>query len=137
VSRLLGIDHGSRRIGVAVADRETRLAFERPALAARSLAADAAAVSDLARSEGADLVVIGLPLAPDGGEGDQARLARRFGDALVERGVAVAYADERFSSDEARRQLAEAGRQPERRTGEVDSAAARLVLQQFLDQQES
>jgi putative Holliday junction resolvase len=133
VSRLLGIDHGTRRIGVAVADTETGIAFERPALRAGARLADAHAVADLVRREGASLVVLGLPLEASGAEGAQARRVRAFGQALTDLGIEVAYDDERFTSAEAARLLVEADRTPTRASGELDSAAARLVLQQFLD----
>ena len=133
MSRLLGIDHGTRRIGVAVADTETGIAFERPALRAGARQTDAQTVADLARREGASLVVLGLPLEASGAEGPQAARVRAFGQALTDLGVKVAYDDERFTSDEAARLLAEADRRPTRASGELDSAAARLVLQQFLD----
>ena len=130
---MLGIDHGTRRIGVAVADSETALAFERPALRAGSRAADVAAVAELARTEGATTVVLGLPLDESGLENDQSAPARAFGDALAERGLDVVYVNERLTSVEAQRQLNEAGRRPNAKSGELDSAAARLILQEFLD----
>jgi putative Holliday junction resolvase len=78
-------------------------------------------------------VVIGLPLNMDGTEGDQAASARTFGDRLVALGMQVAYEDERLSSWEAGERLNEAGRRPRRESGELDSTAARLILQQYLD----
>ena len=130
---MLGIDHGTRRIGVAVADVETALAFERPALRAGSRARDVAAVAELARTEGATTVVLGLPLDESGLENDQSAPARAFGAALAERGLEVVYVNERLTSVEAQRQLQQAGRQPRPKSGELDSAAARLILQEFLD----
>ncbi|MGH2417551.1 MAG: Holliday junction resolvase RuvX, partial [Candidatus Limnocylindria bacterium] len=114
MSRLLGLDHGSRRIGVAVGDTETGVAFARPAIRRRRLLADLAAIEALITSEGAETVVIGLPINMDGSEGDQAASARHFGERLVARGMAIAYEDERLSSWEAGKQLSEAGRRPRR-----------------------
>ena len=125
----MGLDHGSRRVGVAVGDSETGLAFARPALRAP----DPAAVVALARTEGVDAVILGLPRNMDGSEGPQAATARRFGDRLIALGLSVTYHDERLSSFEAGRDLAAAGRRPARRSGELDSAAARLILQEYLD----
>jgi putative Holliday junction resolvase len=134
VSAIIGLDHGTRRIGVAVADTETGMAFARPAIHRRSLAVDLHEVEQLARSEGAELVVVGLPFNMDGSEGDQAAAVRAFGDGLTENGLLVAYEDERLSSWEASEQLRAGGRKaPRRGTGELDSAAARLILQQYLD----
>lgn len=129
MSRFIGLDHGSRRVGVAVGDSETGLAFARPALRAP----DPVAVLALVRAEGADAVILGLPRNMDGSEGRQATAARRFGDRLVALGLSVTYQDERLSSWEAGREFAAAGRQPDRRSGELDSAAARLILQDYLD----
>jgi putative Holliday junction resolvase len=125
----MGLDHGNRRVGVAIGDSETGLAFARPALRAP----DPAAVLALARTEGVDAIVLGLPRNMDGSEGPQAATARRFGDRLIALGLGVTYHDERLSSWEAARELAAAGRRPARRSGELDSAAARLILQEYLD----
>ena len=134
MSRLLGIDHGTRRIGLAVGDRETGIAFARPALSRRREGAAFDAIADLARREGIQVAVIGLPLNMDGSEGRQAAAARAFGERLAARiGLAVVYVDERLSSWEAGERLAEAGRRPTRHSGELDSAAARIILQQYLD----
>lgn len=133
MSRLLALDHGARRIGVAVADSETGLAFARPALRRRGSSSDIDAIVDLARHEGVARVIIGLPRNMDGTEGPQALRAREFGDRLAEAGLSVEYHDERLTSWEARERLAAAGRHPTRRSGELDSAAARLILQDYLD----
>jgi putative Holliday junction resolvase len=132
VSRLIGLDHGSRRIGVAIGDTETGMAFARPAIIRRNLQTDLAAIEALGSAESAD-VVIGLPLNMDGTEGDQAASARAFGERLVARGMRITYEDERLSSWDAGERLAEAGRRPGRASGELDSTAARLILQQYLD----
>jgi len=129
VSRIIGLDHGSRRIGVAVGEPETGLAFVRPALPAGDLEQLVA----LVRNEGAQVVVIGLPRNMDGSEGPQAAAARRFGDRLGALGLSVSYQDERLSSWQAAEHLAASGRRPDRRSGELDSAAARVILQDYLD----
>ncbi|MGH2356461.1 MAG: Holliday junction resolvase RuvX [Candidatus Limnocylindria bacterium] len=133
MSRVLAIDHGSRRIGLAVGETETSLAFARPALVRKRFTDDVAAVAQLMRDEGIASVIVGLPLNMDGSEGAQAAAARRFGAELAKEGLAVAFADERLTSWQARRELAAAGRRPGRASGEVDSAAARLLLQEYLD----
>jgi len=133
VSAIIGLDHGSRRIGVAVGDTDTGMAFARPAIRRRSLASDLDAVEELARADGAELVVIGLPLHADGSEGAQAASARAFGGAVADRGLSVTYEDERLSSWEAGERLRERGRRPTRESGELDSTAARLILQQYLE----
>ena len=137
MSTLIGLDHGSRRIGVAVGDTETGMAFARAPIIRRNLEVDLAAIGVLVTAESAKLVVIGLPLHMDGTEGDQAASARKFGERLVDRGIPVAYEDERLSSWEAGERLLEARRRPRRESGELDSTAARLILQQYLDARRS
>ena len=119
--RLIGLDHGAKRIGVAVGDTETGMAFARPAIKRRNLDHDLALVGELCTTEGATVVVIGLPLLLDGTEGTRGG------------GLQVAYEDERLTSWEAERQSSAQGRHPRRDSGEIDSAAARLILQQYLD----
>ena len=77
--------------------------------------------------------MIGLPLLLDGTEGDQARVVRAFGERLAAIGLQVAYEDERLTSWEAQRRASEEGRRPRRDSGDIDSAAARLILHQYLD----
>jgi putative Holliday junction resolvase len=134
--RLLGIDHGTRRFGIAAAATETGMAFARPALRSSGEAA-IRAIAELARGEGAGCVVVGLPLNMDGSEGPQAVAARSFGEQLAGIGLEVVYVDERLSSFEAGQRLAAAGRRPGRQSGELDSAAATVILQQYLDSMES
>jgi putative holliday junction resolvase len=131
--RLVGLDHGAKRIGVAIGDTETGMAFARPAIKRRNLDHDLALVSELCTAEGATTVVIGLPLLLDGREGEQAAIAREFGERLRRIGLQVAYEDERLTSWEAKRESTAQGRRPRRDSGEIDSAAARLILQQYLD----
>jgi putative pre-16S rRNA nuclease len=131
--RVIGLDHGAKRIGVAAGDTETGMAFAHRAIKRSSLDHDVARVVELCADEGAELVVVGLPLNLDGSEGSQAGLARAFGEGLRERGLAVVYEDERLTSWEARQRLQAGGRSPDRRSGEIDSTAAQLFLQQWLD----
>jgi putative holliday junction resolvase len=132
VTRLIGLDHGSRRIGVAIGDTETRLAFARPALRRRNAAQDIRDIGLLAQSEGAAMVVLGLPRNMDGSEGPQAAAARDFGERLAAIGLVVELQDERLTSWQAAEQIGPR-RGRERRSGELDSAAARLILQEYLD----
>ncbi len=133
MNRLLALDHGSRRVGVAIGDTETGLAFARPALLRHGAARDVEAVARLVRDESIETIVVGLPLNMDGSEGRQAAAARAYGERLAGIGPALVYVDERLSSWQAGEELHVSGRRPTRRSGELDSAAARLFLQQYLD----
>ena len=132
MTRLIGLDHGSRRIGVAIGDTETRLAFARPAIQRSNAEEDIRAIGQLAQSEGAAVVVLGLPRNMDGSEGQQAAAARDFGEQLAATGLVVELQDERLTSWQAAEQIGPR-RGRERRSGELDSAAARLILQEYLD----
>ena len=86
------------------------------------------------------MAVVGLPRNMDGSEGPQAAAARAFGDALRANGLDVTYVDERLTSWEAGERLAASGHRQSResrRRGELDSAAARLILQDYLDARRS
>jgi putative Holliday junction resolvase len=133
MSAVVGLDHGSRRIGIAVGSEETGQAFARPALHRRAAVADIDRIEALARAEGASTVVVGLPRNMDGSEGSQAAAARAFGAELAARGLAVVFVDERLTSWEAGERLSAEGRRPRRASGQKDSAAARLILQEYLD----
>lgn len=133
MSAVVGLDHGSRRIGIAVGSEETGQAFARPALRRRVAIEDLDRIEALARSEGASTVVLGLPRNMDGSEGSQAVAARAFGAELSARGLAVVFVDERLTSWMAGERLSAEGRRPRRASGQKDSAAARLILQEYLD----
>ncbi len=133
MSRIIALDHGARRIGVAVADLETGMAFARSAIQRRNLDHDLSLVRELCTAEGVERVVIGLPLNMDGSEGPQAQAAREFGAHLADAGLDVVFEDERLSSWEASQRLRASGRRAERGSGELDSTAARVILQQYLD----
>lgn len=133
MSRIIGLDHGSRRIGVSIGDTETGMAFARTAIQRRNLDRDLALVGELCTIEEVEQVVIGLPLNMDGSEGPQAEQVRAFGARLSSAGLEVHYEDERLSTWEAGERLAELGRRARRESGELDSAAARVILQQYLD----
>lgn len=128
----MGLDHGSKRIGVAIGDTETGLAFARPALRRRDTATDIQTLAQIARDEGAETIVMGLPRNMDGSEGVQAAAARKFGERLAAIGLAVDFQDERLTSWQALEQMGPR-RGRDRRSGELDSAAARLILQEYLD----
>ncbi len=129
MGRLIGIDHGERRIGLAVGDEETGMAFPRPAVRAGRRAL--AAIRELATEEGTNRIVVGLPLNMDGSEGAQAAAARAFGARLGALGLDVTFIDERLTSWDAAERIAQHGaRQPA--PDAIDSAAAALILEEYL-----
>jgi putative Holliday junction resolvase len=131
--RVLGLDLGDSRIGVAISDDERRIAV--PLGTVRTGApGDVRAVAELVREHGVGLVVVGHPLLLSGEAGEQAHHAERFAGAL--RGilpVPVELHDERLSTVEAERALREAGATSRERRGAVDRSAAAVILQSWLD----
>ncbi|MBM3464211.1 MAG: Holliday junction resolvase RuvX [Armatimonadetes bacterium] len=126
--KLLGVDFGQARVGLAISDR----ALPRGAgTVARKEAV--ARIVVLVQKERIDAVVVGIPLAPDGGRGLRARQAANFAAEIETNcGVPVHLQDERDSSREATERLIEAGVGQKRRAERIDEMAAILILERFL-----
>ncbi|MBW2453688.1 MAG: Holliday junction resolvase RuvX [Deltaproteobacteria bacterium] len=134
--RVIAIDLGKARVGVAVSDELGLLAHPRPALAGGNQNRLLAALVELAEGEGAERFLVGLPLSMSGEPGAAAQRAVRFCQRLAEAsGLEVEAVDERFTSVQAARRLAEAGTARRDRTARIDGEAAAIMLQQWLDQQ--
>jgi putative holliday junction resolvase len=132
--RLIGLDPGSRLIGVALTDVLLMLASPYGVLKRGKLAANAAAVAAIARKEGAGGLVVGLPLGMDGSFGPAAQAAKDWGLALGEAaGLPVALWDERLSSSAVNRAMIAADLTRAKRAAAVDAAAAAYTLQSALD----
>ena len=133
--RTLGLDLGSRRIGVALSDPSGILASPHVVLErSGSTAGDHRAIADLVAEAGAGRVVVGLPLSLDGSTGAAARsVLAEVEDLRAALPVPVECQDERLSTVAADKTLVEAGiRGPERRRV-VDKVAAAVLLQSWLD----
>lgn len=131
--RVLGIDYGQVRVGLALTDPEGRMAFPRPALARTSRDALFAELLALAEAEGVGAIVVGLPLALDGTDSLTTRQARNFAESLARRvAVPVHLMDERLSSAEAEARLKEAGLCSRKMKSRLDSQAAVLILESWI-----
>ncbi len=129
--RVLALDVGEKRIGVAVSDPTGMLATPHGVIYRRSKAQDFAAVARLVTELGAERVVVGLPLSLSGDVGPQARRVMRYAQALARAlPVPVELYDERYSTVTADELLAEGGRK--RRRTPIDAAAAAVILQEYL-----
>ena len=136
--RLLALDIGERRVGVAVSDPMGWLARPLTIIPRRSKQEDFAAIARLVEEQQATAVVIGYPLNMDGSVGPQARRVARYAAALREvLPVPVILWDERLSSEEAaeRLQAAAGGRRLRRK--HLDDAAAAVILQDYLNARSS
>jgi len=135
VSRIVGIDPGEIRIGLAISDEGQSIAFPRQTIAARGGVEEAARkVREALADEDVETLVVGLPLRLDGTEGEAARRARAFGEALRRvLDTEVVYWDERMTTVAAERSLREMGRWGSRRREVVDQSAATILLQGYLD----
>jgi putative Holliday junction resolvase len=132
---VLAFDFGARWIGVAVGDTETRLANPLGMFEAESRARRIAEVETLVREWRPERLLVGLPLALDGGEHDMTRRARRFARQLESRfRLPVELADERLSSAAAEATLRETGRGGPRHKHEAHALAAQVILQSYLDE---
>ena len=133
--RLLGVDGGERRIGLALSDERQVLAQPLSTLTRRAgKRFPMQQLLTLAREHAVTGVVVGLPLAPDGSEGDAARQAHVLAADIARRAaLPVELWDERFSTARALRTVREMGGKTQGRKGDLDALAATLVLQHFLD----
>lgn len=132
--RVLGLDLGDARIGVAISDPDRRLALPYGTIHVGQPPGELRAVADVVGENDVILVVVGHPLLMSGEVGPRARHAEEFADALRSAlDVAVALQDERLSSAEAERALRGTGATgPEVRRA-VDRSAAAVILQAWLD----
>jgi putative Holliday junction resolvase len=133
--RALGIDLGTRRIGLAVSDPAARVAVPHGVLVrSADPEADRARIADVVVESGAEVVVVGLPVSLDGTHGPAAQAARTEAEALaVVLGVPVELHDERLTTVIASRAMAAAGHRSRARRERVDAEAAAVLLQSWLD----
>jgi len=132
--RAIAVDVGKVRVGVAIADELGLVAHPRPYVDGRDPRKAVEALAVLAEAEHADRFVVGLPRTLKGEEGPSARRARKFAALLTKRtGLEVELCDEWLSTREARGRLRDAGLDERALRERVDSAAAAVVLQAWLD----
>lgn len=136
MGRLLGLDLGERRIGLAVSDETGTIASALGVYTRRSVEGDLDYLRKLVEREGIERVVVGLPLNMDGSLGPKAKEAQAFKRRLEEAlKLPVELFDERLTTQEAERVLLEADLSRKRRKGVRDQLAAVLILQGYLDHQ--
>ena len=132
--KLLGLDLGTKTIGVAVSDGVRYTATPLETIARSKFTADAARLLQLVDENAAVAFVIGLPLNMDGSEGPRAQSTRAFARNLAQKTLLpILFWDERLSTSAVTRMLIEADTRRDRRAEVVDKLAASYILQGFLD----
>jgi putative Holliday junction resolvase len=132
--RVLGVDPGSRRVGLAVSDEDGRLASPHGTIAGGDVGRVAQALAAEAAQLEVQTVVIGLPLRLDGSEGEAARRARQLAGRLAALcSLELVLWDERLTTKAAVRALSEAGVRGKKQRERVDRVAAAFILQSYLD----
>lgn len=131
--RLLALDVGEKRVGIAICDESRTLARPLLTLNRASKKEDFAKIAALCREHAIEKVIVGLPKTLRGEEGPQAQRVRRYTIELqAALNLPIDFWDERYTSVDAQERLASASRKA-RAKGDIDSAAAAIILQEYLD----
>jgi putative Holliday junction resolvase len=132
--RILALDVGKRRIGLAISDGLGITAQGLPTLQRTTVREDLTNLADLCRERDVTLFLVGEPLHMSGDKSRQAQYIRDFAERLTERtGIPVQFWDERLTTVQAQRVLRESGISIEKRARAVDRLAAVILLESFLD----
>lgn len=132
--KIIALDIGTVRIGVASSDIMEIIASAYESYRRKNTDEDLKHIAQLVTDLNAGLVVIGLPLKMDGTEGQSVEMAKAFGEELAKLvSVPICYQDERLSTVTAQKILIESGMRREKRKDKVDSLAATIILQTYLD----
>ena len=129
---ILGLDVGSKTIGIAKISIENEITTPLLTLKRQSVKKDVARIRQLCVKMSVTEVVVGLPIQLDGQEGRSAKLARQIGSGLEEHNCTIYYQDERFSTIEAQQRMIDAGKSAQKRKKSIDAAAACVILEHFL-----
>ena len=136
MTRLLGLDVGTKRIGVALSDPLGLLATPLLILSHENQKKDIENVLELARTYEVSTIVVGLPISLDGKLWHQGQMILGFANMLQRSSsIQIDTWDERFTSAEAEKLLREAGSEPSKLKSKLDSAAAAVILQSYLNSQ--
>ena len=133
--RTLGLDVGSRRIGVALSDASGMLATPLTTIMAVPQAQALERIGRLCAEHEVVEIVVGLPLTLRGEVGPQAETVQKFAEALGQSiALPIQFFDERLTTAAAEQQLRDLGMKPEKRKLQIDQVAAAIILQDYLDQ---
>ncbi len=132
--RILAVDYGDSRIGLAVSDRLGIIASPVGTIKSVGMRGDVDEICSRARELEAELILLGLPLNMDGSEGERAEKTRKIGSVLSKvSGLKVDFMDERLTTVSAEKVLDEAEMRWDKRKKVVDTISAQIILQTYLD----
>lgn len=132
--RILGIDFGFKRIGLAIGESEFGVTTAKPAIdATGTLKRDAENLAVIAKKEQVDRIVLGLPVEEDGNHGKMARVCQTVADHIRGHGFQVDLVDERYSSIEAETTLRQEELKASQRRKLRDGEAARILLERYME----
>jgi len=133
--KTIGIDYGDTRTGLAVSDERGIMAFSIGAVTARTIADAVRLVAEKITENQVKKAVLGLPKNMDGSEGFRAQKTRKFADALQEKfpDMPIEFLDERLTTKAATFYLNETNTRGKKRKSTVDTVAAQIILQDYLD----
>ena len=135
MARILAVDWGERRVGLATCDAGELLASPHRVIARQNDRQVAGEVAEIAREVEAELILVGLPLNMDGTEGESAGRARKLARYLAAAsGLEVVLRDERLTSEEATERMRERGASPQEIRERIDAVAAAIVLEDFINE---
>ena len=133
-TRILGIDYGDKRIGLALSDPLGIIASGLGVYGSTTMTKDIDAIAAIAKQNDAKIIVIGLPINMDGTEGERASKTRAFGKNLSKvSGLEVIYKDERLTTISAHKAMTDVGVAKKNQYKSVDTISAQLILQSYLD----
>ena len=134
MSRVLGIDYGERRIGLALSDPMGIIAKPFRIIDRKITPDYISEILNISKENNANIIVVGLPLTLRGEESKQTKVVKKFIEELTQLGkIPVVPVDERYSSIAAKRSLQEQGVKTGHEKGRVDETAAAIILQEYLD----
>lgn len=136
--RVLALDVGERRVGIAISDADARFAVPHSVIDERVVSRSTEQAARIVRDEQVERVIVGLPLLPSGDDSASTRQARLYAETLgAQIDVPLEFFDERLSTFEAQSSLRRAGINARKARKRIDAHAAAVILQSYLDQNRS
>ncbi len=133
MGKILGIDIGTKMLGVALSDDTGKIAFPKDVVPIENIDEIAGKIEKIADESSVETIVIGLPVHLSGDESKMSSLARKVANELDNHGYKTKLWDERLSSIEAERTMRTLGKKPSRNKNDLNKIAAAIILQSYLD----